>query len=144
MAKKLSKDYLLWIESTTPGTFNYIKGQQTLEIQESSSSIDTTTKDDYPFSTSQPGSRGVTIDFSCIPDLPDSTGYTRLETIAASATPQIKIEIRKGGTGATGSDAVFAATMNVVSKATSADNNNPLSSKWQLTNALAPTTNALA
>jgi hypothetical protein len=144
MAKKLGKDYLLWIESSTPGTFNYIKGQQELEYSESAGSVDTTTKDDFPYSTSAPGSRGITIDFSCIPDLPDSTGYTRLETVAASATPQIKIEIRKGGTSGSGSDAVFAGTVNIASKTTSAGNGNPVGSKWQLTNAGAPTTNALA
>jgi predicted secreted protein len=144
MAKKLAKDYLLWVESATPGTYNLVKGQQTLSLQESSSSVDTTTKDDYPWSTSAPGSRSVTIDFSCVPDLPDSTGYTRLETIAAATTPQVNIQIRKGGASATGTDAVFAGLMNVVSKNTTADNNNPIASKWQLSNAAAPTTNALA
>ena len=144
MAKKLSKDYLLWVESSTPGTYNVVKGQQTLKYAESGSQIDTTTKDEYPWSSSQPGSRAITLDFSCIPDLPDATGFTRFETVAASATPQINVQIRKGGASGSGSDVVFQCLMNIASKDVSMDNNNPITSAWQMTNAGAPTTNALS
>lgn len=144
MAKRLSKDYLLWVESSTSGTYNLVLGQQTLKYSESGSQIDTTTKGDYPWSTSQPGSRAISLDFSCIPDLPDSTGFTRLETIASSSTPQVNIQIRKGGSSGTAGDVVYQCLMNVANKNISMDNNNPLSAEWQLTNAAAPSTNALA
>ena len=44
MAKRLGNDFLLWIESTTPGTYNLVKGQQSLSISRDAGSIDTTTK----------------------------------------------------------------------------------------------------
>jgi predicted secreted protein len=113
MGKKLGNDYLLWIESTTPGTYNLIKGQQALNLTRSASVIDTATKDDFPYGTSAPGLRQVSISLTAIPNLPDATGYTRFETLcnAAPAAP-FNIQIRKNGaTGATPGDVVFAALM---------------------------------
>jgi len=144
MAKKLGKDYYLWIESAVAGTYNIVKGQQELEYAESAGTVDTTTKEDFPYGTSQPGNRNISLDFSCIPDLPDASGYTRFETVANSATPQINIQVRKGGPTGGAPDVVFQCLMNVANKTTSMGNNAPVGSKWQLTNAAAPTTNALA
>ena len=55
MAKKLGNDYRLWIESATPGTFNEIKGGTSLKINRQASTIDTSTKDDFPYGTQAPG-----------------------------------------------------------------------------------------
>jgi hypothetical protein len=108
VAKKLGNDYRLWIESTTAGTFNEIKGGQDLSVDRSGSTIDISSKDDFPYAAQAAGMRSVTINASFIPNLPDTTGYGRLVTVANStiATP-FKLQIRKGGSsGATG-DIVF-------------------------------------
>jgi hypothetical protein len=98
VAKKLGNDYRLWIESATPGTYNMLKGQQDLSINRSSSPIDTSTKDDFPYGTSAPGLRSLSVPFTIIPDLPDANGYTRMETAAlASTAAAVKFQIRKGG-----------------------------------------------
>jgi hypothetical protein len=102
VAKKLGNDYRLWIESATPGTYNEIKGGQELSVSRSAATIDTSTKDDFPYGTSAPGMRQLSVPFSIIPNLPDATGYTRFETVAnaATATPT-NFQIRKGGSAAT-------------------------------------------
>jgi hypothetical protein len=113
VAKKLGNDYRLWIESATPGTYNMIKGQQDLSINRNGATIDTSSKDDFPYGTSAPGLRSLSIPFALIPDLPDATGYTRLETQALAATAQaVNFQIRKGGTTGNGTtDLVFQCSM---------------------------------
>ena len=44
MAKGFSKDDLLWVESATAGTYNYIKGQGDLSMSRSRDSIDLSDK----------------------------------------------------------------------------------------------------
>ena len=144
MAKKLGNDYRLWIESATPGTYNEIKGQTALKINRQAGTIDTSTKDDFPYGTSAPGMRSLTIDFEIYPNLPDASGYTRLET-QSQASPQaaINFQIRKGGsTGVTG-DAVFQALMNIGNIDTDFGKNDVVKASGQLTLAAAPTVDAL-
>lgn len=145
MAKKLGNDYRLWIESATPGTYNEIKGQTSLKISRQTGLIDTSSKDDYPYGTQAPGLKSLTIDFELYPNLPDATGFTRLETQANSgvATPT-KFQIRKNGsTGATG-DAVFESSMYIGNFDTDFGKNDVVKSTGQLTLAAAPTIDALA
>lgn len=143
--KKLSNDYRLWIESTTPGTYNEIKGQQTLAINRASSTIDTTTKDEFPWGSQAPGSRSVSIPFGLIPNLPDADGYTRLETLASSdvASP-IGIQIRKGGSAGGATDVVWECEMYVTDFNTGMDQNTPLTVTGTLVNASPPTTDELS
>lgn len=145
MTKKLSNDYRLWIESSTPGTYNEIKGQQTLSINRASGTVDTTTKDDFPWGSQAPGSRSVSIPFGLIPNLPDPDGYTRLETLAASdvSTP-IGIQIRKGGSsGADPGDVVWECSMYVTDFNTGLDQNTPVTATGTLVNAAPPTLDVL-
>lgn len=142
MPKKLGNDYRLWIESATAGTYNEIKGQTALKINRKTSEIDTTTKDDFPYGTSQNGTKAVTIDFEIYPNLPDANGYTRFETLAAGSVP-VNFQIRKGGSSGTGSDVVFQASMNIVGFDTEMPKNDVVKASGQLSLAAAPTTDAL-
>ncbi|MFA7505295.1 MAG: phage tail tube protein [Burkholderiaceae bacterium] len=145
MAKKLGNDYRLWIESATPGTYNEIKGQTTLKISRQTGLTDTSTKDDYPYGTSAPGLKSLTIDCELYPNLPDANGYTILETAAnAGTTTAVNFQIRKGGsTGASG-DAVFQASMYIGNFDTDFGKNDVVKCTCQLTLAAAPTTDTLS
>ena len=68
MAKKLGNDFLLWIESTTPGTYNLVKGQQALSISRDAGSIDTTTKDESGYGTSAPGLKSLKLSREALPN----------------------------------------------------------------------------
>lgn len=108
MGYKLGNDYKLFIESSTPGTFNVIKGQGSLEKSAKADTIDTTSKDDYPYKTKAPGSRDASISLDIKVNLPDATGYGRLETLALAATPApFRIQVRKAPFAV--GDAIFDA-----------------------------------
>lgn len=146
MAKKLSNDYRLWIESATPGTYTMIKGQQSLSISRSGGTIDTTTKDEFPYGSSGPGPRSISIPFGLIPDLPDANGYTRFESLAAAAvaTP-FNVEIRKGGSAGNGTtDVVFRCSVYCNDHNTNLDQNTPVKTTGTLVNAAAPSVDVLA
>lgn len=146
MAKKLGNDYRLWVESATPGTYNEVKGGQDLSVNQSGGTIDTSTKDDFPWGTQAPGLRSVSISAAFIPNLPDANGFTRLETLAnaASATP-VNIQIRKGGSaGVSPGDVVFAGSVYVTDWNQTYGQNDAVKATCTLVAAAAPTTNALA
>lgn len=112
MSKGLGNNYLLWVESTTPGTYNVIKGQQGGTVNRNAAEIDLSTKDDAGYGSSAPGLRSWTIDLTILPNLPDTTGYTRLETLSnASPVAPFNIQIRKGGASGVSGDVVFAGSV---------------------------------
>ncbi len=144
MAKKLGNDYLLWVESAVAGTYNLVKGQQSLSITRDAGSIDTSTKDDAGYGTSAPGLKSLKISLDMIPNLPDANGYTRLETLC-SATPAapFNAQIRKGGaTGGTG-DVVFAGSVYGNISSSEFGQNDAVKAKAEFTAAAAPTTDSL-
>jgi len=146
MAKKLGNDYRLWVESATAGVYNEVKGGQNLSVSQSGGTIDTSTKDNFPFGTQAPGLRSVSIQAEMIPDLPDANGFTRLETLAnaATATP-INIQIRKGGSaGVAPGDVVYAGACYVTEWNQSYGMNDAVKANATLVAASAPTTNTLA
>jgi hypothetical protein len=110
--KLLGNDYRLWIESAVAGTYTEIKGQISTRVSRAGGLFDTSSKDDGAYGTQAPGSRGVTLDFEILPNLPDANGFTRLES-RANASPAVptKFEIRKAGSAGVGADAVFRANM---------------------------------
>ena len=96
MAKKLGNDYKLYIADAAGGTFSLVKGQGTLSRSNKADTIDTTSKDDYPFKTKAPGSRDSDLSLDLFPDLPDASGFTRLKTLADASPPApFNIQIRK-------------------------------------------------
>ena len=144
MAKKLGNDYLVWVETSTAGTFNLVKGQQSVSISRDAGSIDTTTKDDSGYGTSAPGLKSLKLSLDTIPNLPDATGFTRLETLC-NANPQapFNIQIRKGGqTGAVGA-VVFAGLVYGNISSTEFGQNDAVKAKVEFTAAAAPTTDVL-
>lgn len=146
MAKKLGNDYRLWVESATAGVYNEVKGGQSLSVNQSGSTIDTSTKDNFPFGTQAPGLRSVSISAEMIPDLPDANGFTRLESLAnaSSATP-VNIQIRKGGSaGVSPGDVVYAGGVYVTEWNQSYGMNDAVKATATLVAASAPTTNTLA
>ena len=145
MGKKLGNDYRLWIESTTPGTYFEIKGQQDLTVNRQTQQIDTSSKDDFPYGTSAPGLKTMTINCECFPNLPDANGYTRLETIGLASNPTpTNFQVRKGGSSGTGSDVVLEASFYVGDFNTAKPKNGVVSVAFTLTLAAAPTTDVLA
>jgi hypothetical protein len=144
MAKKLGNDYLIWVESITPGTFNLIKGQQSVSISRDAGSIDTTTKDDSGYGTSAPGLKSLKLSLDTIPNLPDSTGFTRLETLcSANPAAPFLIQIRKGGPAATITDAVFAGSVYGNITSTEFGQNDAVKAKIEFSAASAPTIDTL-
>lgn len=144
MARKFGNDYHIWIDNGS-GTFNRIKGQTTLSVTRNGNTIDTSAKEDFPYSTMGPGMRALSIASEIIPDLPDATGYTRAETVANLATPApVAIQIRKNGVAGSGSDIVFACTVYITDFNTSFGQNEAMKVSFTLVNSAAPTTDVLA
>lgn len=142
--KKLGSDNMVWVESPTPGTYNLILGQGDCTVNRSSSDIDLTTKDDGDYGTGAPGPRKLTLDLNIIPKLPDSTGYTRLETLAnASPRAPFNIQIRKNGTSGVSGDAIFAGSVYANLDSTTFPHAGAVGVKCTFTAAAAPTTDVL-
>lgn len=144
MAKKLGNDYLAWVESSTAGTYNLVKGQQSISISRDAGSIDTTTKDDSGYGTSAPGLKSLKLSLDTIPNLPDAQGYTRLESLC-NATPQVpfNLQIRKGGPLATTTDAVFTGLVYGNISSTEFGQNDAVKAKVEFSAAAAPTIDVL-
>jgi hypothetical protein len=142
MAKLLAKDYRVWIETATAGTFAMIKGQQTLRLSQSSEPDDTTTKDDWPYKTMTSGPRGGSISVDLLPDLPDVTGFERAETFGISGAP-IKVQVRRGGaTGASPADVAFEGSV-ILTGYESDMSSGPVKASFTMVLAAAPTINKL-
>lgn len=143
MAKLLGNNYRLFIEGTTVGTLAEIKGQQSLSVSRQAATIDTSTKDDGVYGTQAPGQRSLTVDCEFLPNLPDTTGYGRLETKATANPPTAtRFQIRKAPY-ATG-DVVFDASMWIGNFDTTFPRNEAVKSTCQLTLESAPTVDLLS
>ena len=105
----LGNNYLAWLQSATAGTFNAIRGQGTLSDSRSQTEIDTSDKTTSGYATSAYGLIKVDIELDIKVNLPDANGYTRLETLANSQTPEV-FQVRKNGTAGALADAIFSAS----------------------------------
>jgi hypothetical protein len=146
VGKKLGNDYRLWVESATPGTYNMVKGQMGLTQNGQGSTIDTTSKDDFPYGTQAPGTRNGSISVECIPDLPDPNGFTRIETLANAAIPDpFNVQIRKNGSsGADPADVVLEVSVYCTDFPKNYGMNEAVKSNWTLVYAAAPAFDALS
>ena len=77
MAVLLGNNYMLWVESSTPGTFNMLKGQGTLADSRSQATIDTSDKTSSGYATSAYGLITLKLSLDVRVNLPDASGYTR-------------------------------------------------------------------
>ena len=141
MAKKLGNNYRLRIgDGAGTEVFTEIAGQQDLSISRNAASIDTSTKDDFPYGTQAAGLRTASISFSLIPSLPDALGYAALET-AASSTDPVNYQI----VDTANADAVvWEASMYIGDFNTSFGQNDSVKATGTLTLAAAPTTDSLS
>ena len=140
MAKKLGNDYRLFIgDGGGTEVFTEIAGQQDLSITRQTASIDTSTKDNFPYATQASGLKTLSISFNLIPDLPDAAGYGELETQALATTPvPWNFQVKKSST------VVFEGSMYIGDFNTSFGQNDAVKVTGTLTLADAPTTDALA
>lgn len=139
--KRLGNNLRLQIESSTPGTYNEIAGQQNLSVNRAAGTIDTSTKDEFPYGSSRSGSRSISIPATFIPDLPDANGYDRLVTLANDASGD-PFNIRIIDTG--DSDAVvFECSVTVSDRNNSLDQNAAGGASCTFINATAPVTDDL-
>lgn len=139
MAKKLGNNYRLQIESAVPGTYNQIAGQQNLSVNRSAQTIDTTTKDEFPYGSAAAGSRSISIPFTLIPNLPDANGYDRLRTLSADVDP---FNIRIIDT-ADSDNVVFECSVYVTDRGNGLDANAAAGATGTFVNAAPPVTDDL-
>jgi len=142
-SKLLGSDYRLWIESSTAGTFNQIKGQTKMKVSRSRAEIDSSSKDDEGWDTSLNGNKKLTIDLELKPSLPDANGFSRMESAFASGDPT-RFQIRKGGADGGETDVVFDCVMIVGSFDDQKDNGDVVQVTSQLRVNQAPTVDTLA
>jgi predicted secreted protein len=86
MAKLDANLYQCFIESSTAGTFNVIKGQRGSTIGKSLNTYSVATKDSGGWDINAAGLMTADMSVELVPDLPDSTGFTRCETLHAAKT----------------------------------------------------------
>lgn len=143
MAVKLGNDYKVYIESTTPGTYNVIRGQRECSRSGSQATFSLGNKDTAPYDPQAPGTKTVGLSLVVTPDLPDTNGYTRAETVAnaTSATP-VGVQIRKSPYS--GSDVVFEADMYITGFNGNFPYNGEVTTNMEFSLAAAPTVDALA
>lgn len=143
MAKLFGKDYRLWLESATAGTYNMVKGQGDLKRSDGVDNIDTSDKDTFPYKTQAPGARTTSFSLDMKIDLPDATGYSRLETLTAGSTP-FNIQLRKGGAAGASGDVVFQGSVYAVISDRSYPADGVVTCTVSFTLAAAPVTDAMA
>lgn len=144
MAIKLGNDYLLWAETTTPGTFVMVAGQGNFSHSRTRSAIATATKQSG-WDTERAGMPKGKASVDIQPDLPDA-GYARLETLG-KAEPQVpfNIQVRKNGASGNGTtDVVFACSVTVDDLTEDKNQNDTVKSKFSFLYAAAPTVDTLA
>jgi predicted secreted protein len=143
MATLLGNNYRLWVESATAGTYNLIKGQQSLSYSRKANTIDISTKDNTPYAASAPGLFDVSITLDGIADLPDTTGFTRVET-QFKAQAVTKFQIRKNGASGVTGDAVFEASCYILDLSPDFGQNDAVKYTVALGIASAPVTDTLS
>ncbi len=144
MSKKLGNNYRLWIESATPGTYNEIKGQQSLSTSRASNQIDISDKNNAPYALSAAGLFDYGITLEGLADLPDANGFTLMDTRFKAQT-STNVQIRKGGsTGASPADVVFEGLLNILELSINYPQNGGVSYSAKFGLAQAPTTDNLA
>lgn len=138
MTKKFGNNYRLYVgDGGGSEAFSALAGQRDLSVSGSSGEIDISDKTNAPYKLTAPGLFTRTITVSGVADLPDTTGFTRLETqFKAQAT--VNIELRKTPFG--GTDGVVEGSFYVTAFEVSAGMNNELTYSITLNPSAALTT----
>lgn len=143
MAVLLGNNYLAWIESATPGTYNFINGQGTFTETRSPQKIDTSDKTTQGFNTGAFGNVDWSGELDIRVKLPDANGYTRLETLSNAGTT-FNFQIRKNGTAGATADAVFQALVYASIASRTFNKDGTVDVKVNLSLAAAPVVDTLA
>jgi predicted secreted protein len=140
MAQLDGNTYRFQVESTTPGTYNEVAGQQGMDLNGSAGTTDVSTKSSGAYALKRSNKRDVVVSLEGLADLPDANGFTRLETLM-NANPQVPFNVRIVKLPST---VVFAASVygGSFSKGFPQDGNVSYSATFTL--AAAPTTDALS
>ena len=135
MAKKLGKNYRLFVSATGGTTFAAPNGQGDLTINRSGDDIDTSTKDSGSYGTSAPGQKSLSLTQAFIPDLPD-VQYTRMKQLDADGESAI-YQVRHSPFGE--DDVVFECDMFTRQANTDLNRTSAAGTSFTLTAATAPT-----
>lgn len=137
MALKLGNSYMVWVAA--PTTFALLAGQQDGTLNSTRQTFDASHKTSGSVGLKIPGLRDVSIDLSFVADLPDTGGYTVIETAHKSGAA-INVAVRKDGAAGEVADDVFLCSMYVVALNITAATNGALSGTVRFEPAAAPTT----
>ena len=144
MTIKLGNDYMLWVETATPGTYVIIDGQGTLKRSRSRGTFSVASKQSA-FDGQRTGLPKMQVTVDTLVDLP-STGFDRYEN-NCRADPQVpfNIQVRKNGSAGNGTtDVVFACSVVCSSIDDDAPMGDAIKFGTTLQAAAAPTTDKLA
>lgn len=140
MPKLSANDYRLFIESATPGTFNALLGQTSVSVDRGETSFSDIDKAST-VETTRRAMRNYNVSVEYRPDLPDTTGHTRLETFYGTGAA-LNVQIRKSPFAS--GDTVYAASVRVATMNTGAPLNDVSSITATLATLGAPSTDLLA
>jgi len=141
MGKKLGSDYRLFVRAADAATFNQPAGQGNLTINRSKNFSSSATKDTEGVDTQTPGLRTISLKQDIVPDLPDSNGYTRLETLDKSNAAEV-MQIRKKPFA--NADVVFECSMYTALDNTDFEQGNSVKAGLTFQPAAQPTVDALS
>ncbi len=139
MPKLSANDYRVLVDNGS-GTFNQVLGQISCSIDRGETSFSTIDKAALVETTGR-AMRNYALSLEYRPDLPDTTGHTRLETVYTSGA-STSIQIRKAPFGA--GDVVFACAMRVATMNAGKPLNDVVNVTAAFTPTAAPTTDTLA
>jgi hypothetical protein len=138
MAKLSSNDYRIFID--TASVFSAVAGQISTTVDRGETSFSAIDKASVVEVTGR-AMRNYSVALEYRPDLPDTAGHTRLETVYASGAA-IGVQVRKSPFAV--GDVVFACSMRVASMNTSSPLNDVNTINAAFTPVAAPTTDTLA
>lgn len=110
MALKIGNDYNVWTAATIGGTYARFAGQQNGSLGGARQTADASHKTSGGVALRVAGLIDVPIDLTFVADLPDTGGYTVVET-AFKTGAAIGVAIRKGGAAGAVGDNVFLCEM---------------------------------
>lgn len=143
MAQLLGNDYKIYVGDGQPTeTFDEIRGQTSLEIDDSTDFVDTSSKSTGRIRTQRPARRNLTITVEGKFDLPDANGLERVHALAvADPTVPANFQIRKVPFSA--ADVILAGSFFVGGLPRSMPDQDNATYTITLTPAAIPTTDAL-
>jgi hypothetical protein len=110
MAIKIGNDYNVWTSATIGGTYARFAGQQNGSLGGTRQTADASHKTSGGVALRVPGLIDFPIDLTFVADLPDTGGYTVVET-AFKAGSTVGVAIRKDGAAGDATDNIFLCEM---------------------------------